>query len=112
VTASAVTADLFAGVGELLVPVGLPFFVEVTTTDTYQLSDRPEIGVRAFGSALRAGDVVEFTVAAPSLGLAETRLRGTAFSQVGIALPSLSPGTHTITASATASTRKDVAGRR
>ncbi|HEX5148236.1 MAG TPA: Ig-like domain-containing protein, partial [Candidatus Limnocylindrales bacterium] len=111
VTASAVTSDLAAGIGELLVPVGLPFFVELTVTDTYQVTDRPVIGVRAFGDGLHAGDPVDFSVAAPSLGLAETRLRGTAFTPVGIELPALSLGTQTIIATATAPTRKDDAGQ-
>ena len=73
VTASAVTADLQAGVGELLVPVGLPFFVEVTLADAYLVSDRPVVRLRAFGDGLRAGDPIEFTVESPGLGLAATR---------------------------------------
>ncbi len=81
VTASAVTVDLAAGAGELLVPVGLPFFVEATIADTYLVSDRPIIRLRAYGDALRAGDPVEFTVRSASLGLARDhrgrqRLRG------------------------------------
>ena len=102
VVASAVTGDLRAGVGELQLPVGLPFFVEVTLADTYQMADRPAVQVRAFGEALRAGDVVEFTVASPSLGLAETRLSGTAFMPIRVDLPALTVGTRSITVGATA----------
>jgi hypothetical protein len=110
VTASAVTADLEAGAGELLVPVGLPFFVELTLTDTYQVSDRPVLGVRAFGEALRAGDPVEFTVESPSLGLAETKLAGTAFEPVAVALPALALGTHAVTVKGVAPQRLDTSG--
>ena len=111
VTASAVTKDLEAGVGELLVPVGLPFFVELTVTDTYLVSDRPAIRVRGFGDALQAGDPVEFSLTSPSLGLAPTEVKGTAFAPVSIELPPLSLGIQSITVSATATTRKDSAGK-
>ena len=109
VSASAVTANLQAGVGELLVPVGLPFFVELTVADTYLVSDRPKVQVRAFGDALRAGDPVEFSLTSPSLGLAETKVSGTAYQPVSVELPALSLGTGSITVAATATTRN---GRR
>ena len=111
VSASAVTSSLAAGVGELLVPVGLPFFVELTVADTYLVSDRPEVRVRAFGEALRAGDPVEFTVASPSLGLAATTVRGKAFEPVSIELPALTIGRQSITAGVVAATRRDEAGK-
>lgn len=110
VVASAVTGDLRAGVGELLLPVGLPFFVEVTLADSYHVADRPVVQVRAFGERLRAGDVVEFTVASPSLGLAATRVRGTAFVPVSVDMPALTVGSRAITASAVAHGRDDAAG--
>ena len=111
VTAGAVTADLRAGVGELLIPVGLPFFAEVTIADTYLVSDRVVIRVRAFGSALRAGDPVEFSVESPTLGLAPTRVTGKAFESVAVELPALSPGTRSIVVDATATTRTSADGK-
>ena len=111
VIASAVTGDLSAGVAERLVPVGLPFFVELTVADQYLLADRPEIQVRAFGDALRAGDAVTFTVASPSLGLPETKVDGTAYEPIGVPLPALSLGTGSVTVSASVPGRKDDAGR-
>ncbi len=111
VSAGAVTGGLAAGVGELLVPVGLPFFVEVTVADTYQASDQPKVQVRAFGDALHAGDSVDFTVSSPSLGLAATMVHGVAFEPVSVALPALSLGAQSITARAVAPTRKDAAGK-
>jgi len=97
VSASAMTASLQAGEGQLMLPVGLPFFVDATIADEYLASDRPIIRLRAYGSALRAGDAVAFTVAAPSLGLAPTRVDGTAFRDVSVPLPPLSVGHHGIT---------------
>ncbi|HEY6013029.1 MAG TPA: alpha-2-macroglobulin family protein, partial [Candidatus Limnocylindrales bacterium] len=111
VSASAVTSGLATGVGELRVPVGLPFFVEVTAADGYVATDRPVIQVRAFGDALRAGDRVQFTVAAPALGLAETKLNGTAFKPVSVALPALTLGRPSITVGAVAVSRTGADGR-
>jgi hypothetical protein len=101
-SASAVTPSLSAGEGQLMLAVGLPFFVEATIADEYLAADRPVIRLRAFGSALHAGDPVVFTVAAPSLGLAPTRFSGTAFEDVSVPLPSPSVGTQTVTIDATA----------
>ncbi len=111
VTASAVTKRLQAGVGELRVPVGLPFFVEVTTADAYLVSDRPFVQARAFGDALRIGDPVEFNLTSTALGLGDTKVQGRAFEPVNVALPALSIGTPSITVSATATTRTDTAGK-
>ena len=111
VSAGAVTSDLAAGVGELLIPVGLPFFVEVTVADRYQVADRPEVQVRAFGDALRAGDPVVFTVSSASLGLEATTVRGKAFEPASVTLPALSLGTHALTARAVATSRRDDAGK-
>ncbi|HLO34600.1 MAG TPA: alpha-2-macroglobulin family protein, partial [Candidatus Deferrimicrobium sp.] len=110
VTASAVTADLEAGVGERLLRVGLPFFVEVTTADTYLAADRPEIRLRAFGDSLRAGDAVDFTVASASLGVASATFHGTAFTPSRVALPALVAGRQSVTVSATAPGRTDGSG--
>jgi hypothetical protein len=104
VSASAMTASLSAGEGQLLLPVGLPFFVDATIADVYLASDRPVIRLRAYGSALHAGDAVSFSVAAPSLGLAPTPVAGTAFRDVSVPLPPLSGGRHEIAIDAHATT--------
>jgi hypothetical protein len=111
VAGSAITASLEAGVGELLVPVGLPFFVEATVADAYLASDRPAIELRAFGESLKAGDPVEFTVASTGLGLAPTRVRGTAFQPVRFELPALVAGKLSIDITATSLTRTDASGK-
>jgi alpha-2-macroglobulin len=110
VSASAVTRRLGAGVSELLIPVGLPFFVEATVADSYLSSDRPMIQLRAYGDALRSGDPVIFTVESASLGLVTKRVTGSAFQPVSVALPALSAGRRSVTVSAT-STRRDSAGK-
>jgi hypothetical protein len=110
VSVSAMTADLEAGVDDLLVPVGLPLFADVTVADDYLVSDRPIIRLRAFGDALRPGDPVVFTVASSSLGLPETRLSGTAFRDVDVTLPELALGSQVLEISVTSPTRLDAAG--
>ncbi|MDQ2964962.1 MAG: hypothetical protein M3R57_03865, partial [Chloroflexota bacterium] len=102
VSASAVTSSLSAGEGQLMLPVGLPFFVEATVADDYLAGDRPIIRLRAFGSDLHAGDPVVFNVTTPSLGLASTRVSGTAFKDVSVPLPALSVGKHALTIEASA----------
>jgi hypothetical protein len=111
VSVSAMTADLEAGVDDLLVPVGLPVFVDATVADEYLLSDRPIIRLRAYGEALQADDPVVFTVGSTSLGLPETRLTGTAFREVDVELPDLALGTQSLTITVTAPTRLDAAGK-
>src|SRR2546423_8538856 len=107
VAATAVTTGLAAGAGTAMVPVGLPFFVEATMADTYLVSDRPTIQLRAFGDALRSGDAVEFTVQSPSLAMAPTKVTGKAFEAVGVDLPILSPGALSVDISAKATSRGD-----
>ncbi|HEY3333921.1 MAG TPA: Ig-like domain-containing protein, partial [Candidatus Limnocylindrales bacterium] len=100
-TASAVTASLRAGMGSATMPVGLPFFAEVTVAPTYLVADRPVIGMRAFGTALGAGDDVVFTVSSDTLPMAAVSVRVAAFSPAEVVLPALSPGSHRLQVVAT-----------
>ena len=101
VSAAAVTAGLEAGVGSLLVPVGLPFFVEPTLAPEFLAGDRPILRLRAFGSDLRTGDPVTFTVASTTLGMAATTVTGRAFEAVDVPLPPLTVGEHALVISGT-----------
>lgn len=100
VTSRAVTGDLRAGAGTTAIPVGLPFFVEVTASDEYLTADHPTISLRAFGRSLTQGDAIEYTVSAPSLGLSDTVVNGAAFRGVDFTLPPLTEGEHEITVTA------------
>ena len=102
VTAQAVDARLEAGLGELLLPVGLPFFAEATIPASMVVADRPVIRVRAFGADLHAGDPVTFTVSSDSLPMAPVTVTGTAYRAVEVPLAPLSLGTHRIRIQATA----------
>ncbi len=100
VSAAAVTAELQAGEGTLSIPVGLPFFVDLAMAPEYLASDRPTIALRGYGSGLTAGDAVTFDVRSESLGLDLRDLPGEAFVGVGVPLPPLTVGSHTITVTA------------
>jgi hypothetical protein len=111
VAASAMTADLQAGVGELLIDVGLPLFASVTVADEYLVADRPAIRLRAFGLDLRPGDPVVFTVASQGLGLAATKIEAAAYEDAWLTLPALQLGRQTLDVTVVASTRKDATGK-
>jgi hypothetical protein len=97
ITAFAITTELRTGRGSVKLPVSLPFFVEAVLGPEYLVGEQPILRVRAYGDALRAGDDVAFTVSAPSLGLAATRVTGTAFEPVRVVLPVLTQGDHRVT---------------
>lgn len=112
VAAMAVTADLRAGVAEKLIPVGLPFFAEVTVADSYLVTDKPSVQLRAYGSSLRAGDGIRYQVTTTGAGGSATTVtaRGVAFKAVTVRLPALVAGTSRLTVEATAD-RQDAKGK-
>ena len=97
VSASAIGAGLSAGEGSIQVPVGLPFFADATIAPEYLVSDRPAIGLRAFGTALKTGARVTFAVDSDSLRLHVSGIPGRAFRTVALALPKLTIGRHSVT---------------
>jgi alpha-2-macroglobulin len=107
ITALAVTRELGAGSGIAMVPVGLPVFADVALNTTYLISDRPVLRVRAFGSDLRAGDEVAFSVKAPTLFSGERSARGRAFTPVEVALAQLQAGRHRVSVSVRGRGRAD-----
>jgi hypothetical protein len=102
ISATALSGRFDAGSAAVLVPVGLPFFVDAVVAPDYLAGDRMVLRVRAFGDALRAGDPVHFTVEAPTLGLSAVEIDGTAFEAVRFSLPALTLGDHRVTTRAVA----------
>ncbi len=107
VTSRAVTGDLRAGASVTAIPVGLPFFVEITAADEYLTADRPAISLRAVGRALARGDLVSYTIDAPSLGIAAASVTGEAFRGADFELPPLTEGEHEVTVRANSADRSD-----
>ena len=104
VMASAITSRLEAGSGSVLVPVGLPFFVDASIAPEYLAADRPSIPVRAFGSAVAPGDAVTIQVTSTSLGFDSGPIRAAAYETTTVPLPALHVGTQTITITGTTGT--------
>jgi hypothetical protein len=104
VSASAITADLEAGAATVLVPVGLPFFVDASIAPEYLRADRPSIAIRTYGTALTVGDPVTIEVTSKSLGYESGPIRSAAFETSIVSLPGLQLGTQTVTISATTGT--------
>ncbi len=102
VSAVAVSGALDSGQASVLLPVGLPFFVDATLAPEYLTGDEAVLRVRAYGESLHAGDPVTFVVSAPSLGLAPTTVHGTAFEAVRVPLPKMLIGDHAIRIEGTA----------
>ncbi|HXI82349.1 MAG TPA: Ig-like domain-containing protein [Verrucomicrobiae bacterium] len=115
VTASAITTHLEMGAASVLVPVGLPFFVDATIAPEYLVADRPIIVLRAFGAELKTGAAVSFRVTAPGLDFTSPAISGKAFETTTVALPKLRLGSQTIKITATtgsgASLRRDTLTR-
>jgi hypothetical protein len=112
ISATAISRRLEVGQATLQVPVGLPLFVEAPLAPDYLAGERPVLRVRAYGDALKSGDPVTFTVSAPSLGMAETRVVGAAFTAVEVPLPALVAGDHQVLVSASAGSGAAVASDR
>ena len=100
VLGAAVGSGLEAGGASMLVPVGLPFFVDTSIAPEYLVADRPSIQLRGFGTDLAPDARVTFTVDSDSLGLHEAGLTARAFRALTVPLPKLRPGDHTITITA------------
>ncbi|GAG35471.1 unnamed protein product, partial [marine sediment metagenome] len=109
VTAKAIdTENLKAGVGISSVPVTLPIFADLVMNREYSVKDSPIVKLRAYGSELEEGDVVEFIVSAASLGLEKSdAIEGEAFQGSYFELPDLSLGTHEVTLYAESGEYKD-----
>ena len=95
-TGVALTSDLYAGVGRASVPVTKPVFVDAVIPFSSLTRDKPEIKIRAFGSALTANEPLKFSVSSPVLGLNDQQYDGVAGQSISIPIASLPEGDQTL----------------
>ncbi len=95
-TAVAITPDWFAGSSKIDVPVTKPVFVDVVAPSYLISTDKPVLKLRAYGLGLKTGDPVTFSVDAPTLGLNNETVTGTANEPTYVAINSLYAGTHSL----------------
>ncbi len=113
ITYHALTDDLQAKSGTELLPVRLPFFVEMNINDVYLDGDIPVVILRSFGEGIKAGERVEykFKLVAPDGKTVERSGSGLSFTSYDWVLPALEKGTYTLTAEAKANGYTDVVTR-
>ncbi len=105
--AAAFTSNRRAGTGTVLLPVGLPFFVDATVAPEYLVGDLVGIRLRTFGSAVTSDLPVRYTVSSKTLGMAATVVDGRALTEAIVMLPALTPGTHELTMDASSAAGRD-----
>lgn len=69
VTGVAVSADRYAGNSRSSIKVTKNVFVNAVVPETFLESDRPQMKLRAYGSALKTGDDVTYVIDAQTLGI-------------------------------------------
>lgn len=112
VTSYAITKDIRAGSGVTDIAVGLPFFVDATISEAYLAADHPVIALRSFGSDLKPGVQVQYSVSIPSLGGDAIGGAAAAFERASVTLPPLADGEHEVTIRATSGVLADAIVRK
>lgn len=93
-TSQAVTKDLFSGKNISFIPVTLPLFVDATLNNTYLAGDELTLRLRAFGTAIKDGDV-NFTIESQTLPF--KKIEKTGINNTEVSLGSLVSGIHQLT---------------
>jgi hypothetical protein len=109
VTYHAVSPDLKATSGTQQIPVRLPFFVEMSVSDTYLVGDSPVVILRGYGNQLKVNQQINYsmTVTDP-LGKKVTGSgKGQAFTAFDWSLPQLKAGNYTLTVAASSGKYQD-----
>lgn len=92
-----VSDSLFAGEQNIDIPVTKPLFVSVVMPGQLLSKDQPVIKLRAYGTALKNGEGLTYSVDAPTLGLSNQQVTGTAGTATYVAVDKLVPGKHRFT---------------
>lgn len=96
ITAQAVTDSLKAGIKDRVVSVQKPLFAVTSFADRVLSRDTQKLSVTAYGSAVSAGDPVDFTFSVVGMPGTEATVRGKAFESTSIDLPKLDDGDYQV----------------
>jgi hypothetical protein len=112
VTAQAITTDLYAGSGVTPIRSTKPIFADAVIGSEYLASDKPQIKVRAYGTALTSDSALNFQVSAPSLEIDKSFTEAPyTSSYIGLGDLSNRLGAHDILVSAKSGEYSDVLKR-
>ncbi|MBU1448764.1 Ig-like domain-containing protein [Patescibacteria group bacterium] len=95
-SAVAVTKGLSAGYDRTKLAVTKPVFVDAVVPETLLATDAPVLKIRAYGVGLATGDPITFRVDAPTLGITNAVVTGTAGTPAYVAVDRLTVGTHDV----------------
>lgn len=95
-TAIALTDDLFAGAAQGKAPVTKPVFVDAVIPESLLTADEAKLKFRMFGVGIPAGQPVSFTINAPTLGISNKTVTGTADLPVFVDLVRPAAGKHRV----------------
>ncbi|OGG02269.1 hypothetical protein A2W14_00890, partial [Candidatus Gottesmanbacteria bacterium RBG_16_37_8] len=96
-TYQAINDNLSAGNGNKLIPVKLPFFVDLVANNEYLVGDRPVIKIRSYGESIGEQSNVDYSFQSETLKVAENSFQAKAFEEYKISLPPLTEGSHKLT---------------
>ncbi|MDD4494778.1 MAG: alpha-2-macroglobulin family protein [Eubacteriales bacterium] len=96
VTLAGISPTLYGGTGEADLKVTLPFFMSNSMNTVYLVGDEPYIGVTAYGTSLKEGDLIKYQLTCPQLPELELLAEGKAFERVNLALWKLEEGSYDI----------------
>lgn len=104
VKSEGVTPDLYTGVGEISVPVGIPFFVDATLNKTYLAGDTLDLRLRTFGTDVPEG-MITYKVESSTLPFKIAEQKGERVME--LSLGALTAGLHEVKITASAGKQSD-----
>ncbi len=88
-TGAAISTELQAGSQVEAVPVSLPFFLNTSLSSTYLIGDSPYVGVTAYGSSLKGGETIDYTVNLYDMGgnlVSSDQMKGSVYERINLPL--------------------------
>lgn len=97
VSGVAISPDRYAGSDRAAIKVTKQAFVNVVVPETFLATDRPQMKLRAYGTALQTGDDVTYIVDAPTLGMKKREVKSKVGESVYLEIDQPVAGMHAIT---------------